>query len=154
MRTLPHFGKRVTNAGRIVLCEIENIKAEVRVRQKQSQFRNRVLQNFGHKCCLTGIAEPDLLVASHIVPWKVQKKSRLDPANGLCLFIVYDQLFDRGYITFDNKLRVKITPRTPDLSAELRAILEGVDGRQATMPAFPIKPKYLKFHRERVFQNE
>lgn len=47
---------------------IENRKIEVEQRQKQSVFRKRVLQNFEGRCCLTGISEEELLVASHVIP--------------------------------------------------------------------------------------
>ena len=48
---------------------IENSKREIQVSIKQSTFRKKILKNFEHKCCLTGVTENDLLVASHIIPW-------------------------------------------------------------------------------------
>jgi predicted restriction endonuclease len=80
---------------------IENAKREISVRIRQSKFRKDVLRNFNSKCCLTGISQPDLLVASHIIPWADKVEKRLDPKNGLCLFHLYDKLFDIGYFTID-----------------------------------------------------
>jgi len=57
----------------------------VRRRIGQSFFRGCVLGAYESKCCLTGIAAPELLRASHIIPWSKSEARRLDPHNGLCL---------------------------------------------------------------------
>lgn len=136
---------------------IQNRKAEIKVRQKQSLFRKKVLSNFEKRCCLCGIAETDLLIASHIVPWSHQIGSRLDPANGLCLFTLYDQLFDEGYITFSyapftDELQVIITPSYEFLSLELKEILKSVEGKRARKPVeYQIKSEYLEHHYNEIF---
>ena len=43
--------------------------AEVTVRIGQQFFRNAVLSAYNQRCCISGLANPKLLVASHIVPW-------------------------------------------------------------------------------------
>ena len=43
--------------------------AERTERINQQYFRNSLLRNYRERCCLTGLAEPKLLVASHIKPW-------------------------------------------------------------------------------------
>jgi hypothetical protein len=58
---------------------------QVQARIKQAFFRRAVLSSYGGRCCITRISEPQLLVASHIVPWKSDPKNRLNPRNGLCL---------------------------------------------------------------------
>jgi len=40
----------------------------------QSFFRRAVLSAYNNKCCITGLSIPQLLVASHIVPWRIDKK--------------------------------------------------------------------------------
>lgn len=129
---------------------IENRKAEIQQRVKQSVFRDRVLKNFGSRCCVSGISETDLLVASHIVPWSIRIDSRLDPANGLCLFCVYDALFDAGYFTLSDDLKVITTTRS--LSPELSGMLTAISGRLIASPTIGIKPEYLAYHREIVFK--
>jgi len=71
---------------------IQNRIAEVQVRVKQSVFRRNVLLNFKGNCCISGIKERELIVASHIVPWAAKIESRLDPSNGISLFVTYDKL--------------------------------------------------------------
>jgi putative restriction endonuclease len=132
---------------------IESRKAEVKVRQKQSLFRKRVLENFGGRCCLTGVREAGLLVASHIVPWAADKNSRLDPGNGLCLFTLYDSLFDQGYFSLADDLTVILTPRLDRLSGRLREILRGIEGHKiAGTKSHPIKLEYVRYHREKLLQ--
>jgi hypothetical protein len=129
---------------------IENRKAEIQQRVKQSVFRDRVLKNFGSRCCVSGISETDLLVGSHIVPWSVRIESRLDPANGLCLFCVYDALFDAGYFTLSDDLRIITTTRS--LSPELTAMLTAISGRRISSPTIRIKSEYLAYHRDTIFK--
>ncbi len=133
---------------------IEDCKAEIKQRQKQSVFRRRVLENFGGCCCISGVSEPDLLVASHVVPWSQRKDSRLDPANGLCLFALYDALFDGGYFTLSKDLQI-VVARAASLSDELRSILNNISGKSIRPPLnVEIRKEYLEFHRRNIFKND
>ena len=133
---------------------IENRKIEIESRQKQSVFRQRVMQNFECRCCLSEISEQELLVASHIVPWAKRIETRLDPANGLLLYCPFDRLFDRGFITFDSKLRVVVASEVSEWSSPLRAVLDQLRGQQARRPIkWAIKLECLAYHRAKVFQD-
>lgn len=123
----------------------------VKQRKGQDRFQRDVLHNFGHRCCLTGVAERDLLVASHIVPWSQRVPPRLDPANGLCLFVAHDKLFDKGYFTLSDDLTVSATRQRAGLSAPVVRLLDEIEGRTLCPPLRPIRPEYLRFHREHVF---
>jgi putative restriction endonuclease len=131
---------------------IENRRMEIKARQKQSVFRASVLANFEGKCCISEINETDMLVAGHIVPWADKIESRLDPANGLCLFVSYDKLFDLGYISLDDDLRI-ITVDSDELSSELRSILQNLNRKAITKPVkIPINPEYIRYHRSHIFR--
>ncbi len=89
----------------------EDITGETRIMQiktrvNQFVFRQIVLANYECKCAITGIDIPELLVASHIVPWAENKKERLNPENGICLSSLFDKAFDRGLIGFDEDRKV------------------------------------------------
>lgn len=93
------------------LFDIKDLKGEdkiraVKTRVNQSVFREMVLTNYSSKCALTGIDIPDLLYASHIMPWSKNEKERLNPENGICLSALYDKAFDKGYISFDDNYKV------------------------------------------------
>jgi len=76
----------------------ESIIREVKTRVNQSVFRQMVLANYTSKCAITGIDIPELLLASHIVPWSKNEEHRLNPENGICLSALYDKAFDKGII--------------------------------------------------------
>ncbi|WP_343613268.1 HNH endonuclease [Flavobacterium sp.] len=76
----------------------ETIIREVRTRVNQCAFRKIVLANYSNKCAITGIDIPELLFASHIIPWSANEKYRLEPENGICFSALYDKAFDKGLI--------------------------------------------------------
>lgn len=51
-----------------VVYAIEDALADLKIRIGQSEFRSLVLSSFQATCCISSIAEPSLLVASHIIP--------------------------------------------------------------------------------------
>jgi putative restriction endonuclease len=75
-----------------------DILRQVKTRVNQSVFRQIVMANFSGKCAITGIDVPELLFASHIVPWGENEQERLNPENGICLSALYDKAFDAGLI--------------------------------------------------------
>jgi len=77
-------------------------KAIIESRIGQGQFRKELIQFWEGKCAVTGVLLTDILIASHIKPWKVSNNNeRLDRYNGLLLSPTYDKLFDAGYISFN-----------------------------------------------------
>jgi predicted restriction endonuclease len=80
-----------------------------KTRRLQTFFRHAVLSSYQNRCALTGINVPELLIASHIIPWSENENRRADPTNGLCLNVLHDKAFDRHLITFDENYRVVIS---------------------------------------------
>jgi putative restriction endonuclease len=98
------------------LFDIKDLKGEdkvraVKTRVNQSVFREMILTNYSSKCALTGIDIPDLLYASHIMPWSKHEKERLNPENGICLSALYDKAFDKGYISLITIIKFLIAKR-------------------------------------------
>jgi hypothetical protein len=147
----PYFLKSQNTEDDLNDYEIENKRQEINVRIKQSKFRRGVLDNFFNCCCISGISETSLLVASHIIPWSDKKQSRLDPANGVCLSPLYDKLFDKGYFTISNDLRIITISNHKNLSKSLIQILNDIDGKQILSPKKRIKNEYLEYHRKNIF---
>lgn len=132
---------------------IENAKAEINIRLRQSKFRKGVLKNFDYKCAVTGISEKSLLTASHIVPWSHNKKYRADISNGICLYTEIDALFDKGFISFTDDLKVIITSDKSKLSEQLIAKLDKLNGKYLTSPTKKeLKKEYLSYHRANIFK--
>ncbi len=61
-----------------VLKGTENLKGETKIREvktrvNQNTFRQIVLANYSSKCAISSIDIPDLLIASHIIPWSTNE---------------------------------------------------------------------------------
>ncbi len=123
------------------LTETERLNL-VASRVGQGIFRKNVLR-LHPTCLLTGIDNPDFLIASHIKPWRLcDNRERLDPHNGLMLTPNADRLFDRGLISFSDEGVLLISDKLPpgilnQLGIPNRKVLEFTE-KQAL---------YLAFHR-------
>lgn len=84
---------------------------EVKTRVNQDFFRHMILVNYDNKCAVSGVDIPELLVASHIIPWAENEKERLNPENGICLSSLYDSAFDKGLISFDDDYCMIVSSR-------------------------------------------
>ncbi len=89
--------------------ETETIR-EIKARRVQNFFRRTVLQSYNYRCAISGLAIPQLLVASHIIPWSEDASRRADPTNGIALNALYDKAFDRHLISFDEEFRLVLSP--------------------------------------------
>jgi len=69
----------------------------------QQIFRRALERYWDGSCPLTGITEPQMLRASHILPWAECRSDaeRLDVHNGLLLAAHWDAAFDAGLVSFD-----------------------------------------------------
>ena len=126
-------------------------------RKGQDYFRRMILANYGSRCALTGIDIPQLLLASHIIPWrdKSHKKERLNPGNGICLSALYDKAFDQGLITFSPD-DYSIIFSSALLEHESQTYYDkhfgSIKGQKLTMPSdFLPSRDFLAYHREKVF---
>ena len=122
-------------------------------RIKQALFRRVVLSGYREKCCMSGLSEPRLLVASHIVPWSKDKSNRLNPSNGLCLSAIHDRAFDKGLISVSDDFRVivskKLMQRKDDF---LRSAISSLHNRKIALPSrFQPKFEFLAWHRDKWF---
>lgn len=153
LEVLPRVGVRVRK--RPPLGPTETI-ANVKLRRGQEYFREAVLNNFGGRCGVTALAVRDLLVASHILPWGTHPTERLNVRNGLCLSRLHDAAFDRGLISFDDTLRLLLSPR---LKTELsqRTVAENFGayvGEPLHLPDDAVLPDlgFLTEHRTKIFR--
>lgn len=126
----------------------------VKTRVNQNVFRQIVLANYENKCGLSGIDIPELLVASHIIPWSDNKEERLNPENGICLSSLYDKAFDRGLISFANDLTAIFSERMEaNVGKEyFSEYFEPIRGKQLVTPEkYRPNPEFLEWHRDCIF---
>lgn len=125
----------------------------VTTRLGQGFFRRSVLANFEGTCCITGIADSRLLVASHIRPWGIDLENRHNPANGLLLCATLDRAFDRGLLTVTDTYEVEISCLLLNShSHETRDYFQKYQGN-SLRPAkrFDPSPEFLTWHRTNCF---
>lgn len=78
----------------------------VKTRVNQSFFRTVITSIYSNKCAVSSIDLPELLIASHIIPWAANEKERLNPSNGICLSPLYDKVFDKGLMTLTDDYKI------------------------------------------------
>lgn len=126
----------------------------VRTRRVQSLFRATVLASYDNTCAISGISLPSLLQASHIIPWAVDDRRRLDPRNGIALSALHDRAFDRGLIAVDEDFRILLSGRLrigcpPEFH---RVGLLEIEGRRLRIPTrYAPDQAALAYHREQIF---
>ena len=115
----------------------------------QNFFRRAVLSAYDYRCCITGLAVPRLLVASHIAPWRADAKNRLNPRNGLCLSMLHDKAFDIGIITIAEDMTVRVSrERTNNADHFFKSALLAYDGKPIALPdKFRPHAEFLAYHR-------
>ncbi|TRL37193.1 HNH endonuclease [Methylosinus sporium] len=125
---------RATEAERLVLQRIG-----------QDIFRDRLMDYWRGRCPLTGISDPALLRASHIIPWAdcQSDAERLDVHNGLLLSALWDAAFDRALVSFDGQGRPEFSP---SLSEKARFELRW----ESPIPLTDEHRRRLARHRERA----
>lgn len=126
----------------------------IKARVNQSFFRSTILSSYNQKCCITGLTIPDFLVASHIIPWRVDKKNRLNPHNGLCLNSIHDKAFDRGFISITPDFKVLISKYFNDYSNEnaVKELFSKYNNQSIILPErFLPSKEFLDFHYQNIF---
>lgn len=122
-------------------------EAIVKVRVNQGIFRDRLLLRY-KKCCLCGVSNEDLLIASHIKPWRDSEvDEKLDVDNGLLLCPDHDKLFDQGWISFDDDGKILITRQLDEVNRMYMNINPAI-----RFVPFDGNKKYLAYHRKHIFK--
>lgn len=122
---------------------------------RQVLFRAAVLEAYGEKCAVTGIAYTELLEACHIVPWaECTPAEQVDPRNGILLNRLHHGMFDRGFMTIDENFHIYIDKeksRSWGNDQVRHAIAKDVHSTTMTMPAdkalWP-DGRFIKAHNE------
>jgi predicted restriction endonuclease len=132
----------------------ETRRAVIQQRIKQSFFRRAVLSSYRGRCCMSGVSESRLLVASHIVPWRADKANRLNPSNGLCLSAIHDKAFDNGLISLSDDLCILVSARllaskTPFIDQVFKPIVgQSIEVHERFAP----NQSFIRHHRTECFK--
>lgn len=125
----------------------EERRAIVKIRVNQGVFREELLKRYG-KCVLCGIKKRELLIASHIKPWKdSEPEEKVDADNGFLFCPNHDKLFDNGLISFSDKGEIIISESLDEGNRTYVNVRQGM-----TIELTEGNKKYLSFHRNEVFE--
>jgi putative restriction endonuclease len=121
----------------------------VKVRVNQSFFRKAILASYNNTCCITGIQNPDLLIAGHIKPWALDEKNRLNPRNGIAINPLHDKAYECGLISISPDYKIKISSEIKKMKSQL-----GIDdyflkyeNKEIFLPnRFLPDKKFLEYH--------
>lgn len=134
----------------------EEKNREVKTRVNQNVFRQIILNIYTTECAISGINIPELLNASHIIPWSKNENERLNPSNGICLSKLYDAAFDKGLIgiktDFSIILSSKLKEHRKDSYFEKQfGFLESC---KLKLPErYQPKKEFLEYHLDTIFQS-
>ena len=73
---------------------------------RESNFRDRILTAYGHRCAMCGL-QLKLLDAAHILPVE-HPDSNDQTCNGVCLCTLHHRAYDRGLVTFDVQFKTHL----------------------------------------------
>lgn len=128
----------------------------VKQRVNQSFFRQAVLTSYMNSCCITGLSSPELLIASHIKPWKeCDDSEKTNPQNGLSLNALHDKAFDRGFITVTPNFDIKISSKITDVcdGKTVNKFFRQYENCKITLPEkFLPSKEFLQYHNDCIFK--
>ena len=133
----------------------EDRLGERKIRVGQSFFRDTLISAYDGRCCVTGLANPHLLEASHIVPWQEDRAIRLNPRNGLLLSTLHHRAFDAGLMSVEEDFTVLVCESVRDRAEDpfLATALSAYHGLSIKLPEkFRPCQDFLAHHRHCVFQ--
>jgi putative restriction endonuclease len=128
----------------------------VKVRVNQSFFRNSILASYNNTCCITGIQQPEFLIAGHIKPWSVDEKNRLNPQNGIAINALHDKAFETGLLTITVDFKIKISPLLlkQKKSKSIEDYFIRYNSKDIILPSrFLPDTEFLKYHNEVRFKH-
>jgi len=129
---------------------IKGTEVERMVRQRvgQDTYRKAMLEYWGGACAVTGVAMPEILRASHALPWSECETDaqRLDVFNGLLLTANFDALFDQFLISFDTNGQILVSDLITDKDRKFLDLNTGLSLRWITEQ----HEYYLAAHRIRL----
>lgn len=126
----------------------------IKQRVNQQAFRSMVLGNYNQRCAITGINIPELLIASHIIPWADDATQRLNPENGICLSPLYDKAFDKGLIGINTDYRIVLSEKLYSYGEEgyFKKYFASVENQKINLPEEHCPDKsFLEYHLQHIF---
>lgn len=135
------------NITHLAIAETEKTQL-VKSRRGQGLFRSRV-ERIEKGCRVTGVTDKRFLIASHIKPWRDSDNiEKLDGHNGFLLSPHVDKLFDKGWVTFDERGDMFIA----DTEIKTMMNIWGLETGKNIGTLSHKQKKYLEYHQGHVYK--
>ena len=149
----------IENKYKEILFDLKDLKGETKIREvktrvNQSVFREMVLANYTTKCSITAIDLPQLLLASHILPWSKNEEHRLNPENGICLSALYDKAYDKGIIGINKNYEIILSTTLKKKKETLffKNYFASIENLKINQPIKYLPRKdFLEYHLDTIF---
>lgn len=125
-------------------------KGLITSRVGQGYYRQQIIEKWAGICPISKIDIIPILISSHIVPWSESTETeRLDVENGILLSPLYDALFDKHLISFEDDGKLIISNKLSEDNIN-KAMLS----QDMTIKITEGMKKYLKIHRDKLRKEE
>jgi putative restriction endonuclease len=113
-----------------------------------------ILASYNNTCCITGIQQPEFLIAGHIRPWGIDEKNRINPRNGIAINALHDKAFETGLITITPEYKIKVSSiLKKQKSMAVENYFLKYENKDIILPSrFLPDKEFLKYHYEERFQ--
>ena len=127
----------------------------VKVRVNQSFFRRSILASYNNTCCITGIQQPEFLIAGHIKPWSLDEKNRLNPRNGIAINALHDKAIESGLLTITQDFKIQISSllKKQNKLQSIQDYFLKYDNQSIKLPSRFLPDKtFLDYHNQHCFK--
>ena len=134
----------------------ETVSREIKARVNQCVFRKMVIINYSSKCAITGIDIPELLFASHIIPWSKNEKERLNIENGICLSALYDRAFDKGLIGINTNHEIIFSDKIKKKKGTefFDRYFSSIENQKIISAQITPRKEFLEYHLDTIFNKQ
>ncbi len=124
-------------------------------KELQTFFKDCLFHEFNHCCAICGIHLPQMLIASHIKPFRdcAHVYEAMDNNNGLLLCRNHDYLFDQGFISFDEEGKIMICSELIN-DPHYKAYAVNPNYRLKERYRTQSRMEFMKYHKKNYFRRQ
>lgn len=129
-------------------------EAIVKVRVNQNFFRQMILANYRNRCSVCSLPIEGLLVAGHIIPWSKNVALRMNPRNGICMCVLHEKAFDKGFIAISDDYKILLSKTIKKIFNEpfVKRGFGSYESKKIRLPdKFIPEKEFFESHRKNTF---
>jgi hypothetical protein len=117
-------------------------------RRFQQKLKKDMLKMYNGRCCVCGLDKQEFLIASHIIPVRLDPNIAKDLTNCMLLCVLHDKALENGYFGLRDDYSIILNPRKPVKHSLLMREIVKRENQRIHLPAkYCPSPDFLKRHR-------